>query len=815
MHARVVYLGLALAAVAALGPLGTPEATAREPVDVLLSFDTEAPGDGAALQRLALDVPATYFFLGRFAEANPDLVRRLAPGNTIGSHAHTHADLKTLRGDALVEELRLGRDVLTGLTGRPPVWFRAPFLESDVEVERTLAQLGFRYDSSDSDRWPIQSTLLSLPISSSAAADVLASDYDLIHKQKLDTAGIQAWLEARYVEREATGRPLVVLLHPQMIAPHAAALHGFVDFVRERGGRFRTFDEVVSDWTTSPAERRLGVVVDLDTLRADIAVAANQLRANGATDVYVRVGHDPAPAKGLVSALRTAGLRVHARLSLLDDPALVAADPSLAMRDAAGNPSARWLSPSSDGARAALRARLVRTVEELAVDGVILADVSYPDDQVDFSKAAVERFATMVGIEDITEARSLAERGVESWTSWRQVEIADLVADLAAVARGATGRALEVSAALSGGAMLHYVERQVVGQDMGRIAVGVDTVLLETEADPTVVERAAFLARGQVGARGLIVMPVGDVAGLPAAAEAAGRLASGIAVASAAPQLLREVGDALRRFEIVTPAAVDALVEKGPARSEVDGWPAVVVKHLPRQLSETWQVLLQSERGWWPIAFGALALLAAALLVRRWMRPLAHPTQAAAGTLQSHESGALFAELDRLADCVGDQVTGTELRLVGDVLRRFGHQRVERYRLVFLLELLEQQASRPVGDLAVLDRVAGWNGLWLRYVEQAALLQLIGLSGGVATLTAEGRRAIGKARGEGYDRRLWHWVEQMLHETLRVECPACGDGILTRWVGTSVRCGSCGASTSAEALPSAQRLRPPVPALAA
>lgn len=814
MRATLICAGLGLAAAVSLGPLGAPLAVAREPVDVLLSFDTEAPGDAAALQRLGLDVPATYFFLGRFAEANADLVRRLAVGNTIGSHAHTHADLTTLRGDALVEELRLGRDVLTRLTGRPPVWFRAPFLTSNPEVERTLAQVGFRYDSSDSDRWPVQSTLLSLPISSSLAADVLASDYDLIHKQKLDTAGIQAWLEARYVEREATGRPLVVLLHPQMIAPHGAALHGFVDFVRNRGGRFRTFDELVAHWTTPAAERRLGVIVDPDSLRADLAIEANKLRGEGVTDVYVRVGHDPSAAKGLVTALRTAGLRVHARLSILDDPSLVTVDPSVAMRDAAGNPSGRWLSPSSEAARAALRARVEKTVAELAVDGVVLADVGYPADSLDYSKEAIERFAASAGIDNVEEARSLAERGVEAWMSWRQLEIADLVADLAAAARGATTRALEVSAAVNGAAMLHYVERHAVGQDPGRIGGGVDTLLLETAADPDIVERATFLARSQLGARGLIVAPIGDAGALAAVAEAAGRHASGIAVTSPAPELLGEVRRALRRFEATAPAAVEA---PGSALSEQPAAvtaPALFVERIGRWVADA-KLVIGTERRWWPAAFGALGLFAAAALVRRWMRPVAHPAQTAAGSLQAHASGELFAEIDRLADCVGDQVTGAELRQVGDLLRRFGHQRVERYRLVFLLELLEQHASRPVGDLAVLDRVAGWNGLWLRYVEQAALLQLISLSGGVAALTVDGRRAIEKARAEGYDRRLWHWVEQMLHETLRVECPVCGDGILTRWVGTSVRCGSCGASSSAEALPSALRLRPPAPALAA
>jgi hypothetical protein len=87
-----------LLAVAAAGFVGGwPVAAEAAPVNVLLSFNVEAESDAEALDKLRLDLPATYFVTGEFAQRHPDLVRRLAVrGNTVGSYGHTRADLTTL-----------------------------------------------------------------------------------------------------------------------------------------------------------------------------------------------------------------------------------------------------------------------------------------------------------------------------------------------------------------------------------------------------------------------------------------------------------------------------------------------------------------------------------------------------------------------------------------------------------------------------------------------------------------------------------------------------------------------------------------------
>ena len=82
--------------------------------EVVLTFD-DGPGPGTTAQVLdalkAECVRATFFLIGRNAQANPELVRReIAEGHTVAHHSMTHP-YKTLRGipeAAAIEEIRRG-----------------------------------------------------------------------------------------------------------------------------------------------------------------------------------------------------------------------------------------------------------------------------------------------------------------------------------------------------------------------------------------------------------------------------------------------------------------------------------------------------------------------------------------------------------------------------------------------------------------------------------------------------------------------------------------------------------------------------------
>ena len=122
-------LRFALAAFFAFFLFGwNPVAASSSPV--LLSFDVEEAADEPALRQLNIAVPATFFITGNFALDHKALVESLAkPENTIGSHSSSHPHFKTLDENMIKEELAGSKDLLESISGKPVLWFRAPYLE--------------------------------------------------------------------------------------------------------------------------------------------------------------------------------------------------------------------------------------------------------------------------------------------------------------------------------------------------------------------------------------------------------------------------------------------------------------------------------------------------------------------------------------------------------------------------------------------------------------------------------------------------------------------------------------------------------------
>src|SRR5262249_52474930 len=87
-------------------------------------------------------VPATFFYIGRHALENPDLVQRaFNEGHEIGNHTLTHAGLGTIPGVRATFELNATRFIVASLTGRTMRYARSPFVanpdprEEDSELE--------------------------------------------------------------------------------------------------------------------------------------------------------------------------------------------------------------------------------------------------------------------------------------------------------------------------------------------------------------------------------------------------------------------------------------------------------------------------------------------------------------------------------------------------------------------------------------------------------------------------------------------------------------------------------------------------------
>jgi len=181
---------------------------------VALAF--EAGGDPAGCARtLAVlreaGAAATIFLDGRWAEANPDLVKIMAAdGHELGNHAYSHPDLTRLDDDEIARELSRTEEVALRLTGRSTKpWFRPPFQRFDDRVRRIAARGGFRClsrDALDGGSYPGPSTpeaILRRSVEQIAGGAVLT-----YHLHNLDTARVLPDIIAHL--RSAGVRPVTV-----------------------------------------------------------------------------------------------------------------------------------------------------------------------------------------------------------------------------------------------------------------------------------------------------------------------------------------------------------------------------------------------------------------------------------------------------------------------------------------------------------------------------------------------------------------------------------------------------------------------------
>jgi len=119
----------------------TPEAS-----QIALTFD-DGPNPAHTPQLLRLleryRAPASFFLVGQFARACPELVREIADrGHSIGNHTETHVNLAFLPVSRIANELRACQDNILRALGferdaaplfmRPPFGYRGPQLWSAI-----------------------------------------------------------------------------------------------------------------------------------------------------------------------------------------------------------------------------------------------------------------------------------------------------------------------------------------------------------------------------------------------------------------------------------------------------------------------------------------------------------------------------------------------------------------------------------------------------------------------------------------------------------------------------------------------------------
>jgi len=96
-------------------------------------FPVATPVLLAELRRL--DVPADFFLIGRDAQGQPAIARRMPAGaNEIGNHTLSHPEMPALLLPAQVEEVADGAVAIRRVTGAATVYFRPPHGKWDANT---------------------------------------------------------------------------------------------------------------------------------------------------------------------------------------------------------------------------------------------------------------------------------------------------------------------------------------------------------------------------------------------------------------------------------------------------------------------------------------------------------------------------------------------------------------------------------------------------------------------------------------------------------------------------------------------------------
>jgi len=138
----------------------------------MISITFEAGGDpepaSAILRTLRVaGAPATFFIDGRWAEANPGLVRQMtSDGHEIGNHGYSHHDWTELGEEEIRADLEATERVVQSLVpSLPKPWARPPYGAVDARVLQILEGAGYHAiyrDAVDGGHWPGETTVASI-----------------------------------------------------------------------------------------------------------------------------------------------------------------------------------------------------------------------------------------------------------------------------------------------------------------------------------------------------------------------------------------------------------------------------------------------------------------------------------------------------------------------------------------------------------------------------------------------------------------------------------------------------------------------------
>jgi peptidoglycan/xylan/chitin deacetylase (PgdA/CDA1 family) len=124
--------------------------TKTESKVVLLTFD-DGPKDHKTLDPLldALDkhhAKAIFFVNGYRVKEHPELLKEINDRNqVIGNHSWDHIDLKKEKAPKIKEQIETVQAIVKEITGKTPVFFRAPFASANDDVHQIAKDNGLLF----------------------------------------------------------------------------------------------------------------------------------------------------------------------------------------------------------------------------------------------------------------------------------------------------------------------------------------------------------------------------------------------------------------------------------------------------------------------------------------------------------------------------------------------------------------------------------------------------------------------------------------------------------------------------------------------
>ena len=818
----VFFVTLCLALVS--GPNSAAAAT-RASSPLLLSLDVERDSDVAALKKLNLTVPATYFVTGEFASKYPEQVRALAGKGTIGSHSHSHPNLTNLEIGAVKEDLLNSMRAIESATGKSPIWFRAPFLELNDEVLAVAREIGFVYDSSETERWVKQGILSELPISINTTGRILFSDYDIFSVYGVEDRMALDMLQENYLSRLETGRPFIFLLHPSMIVEHADVLHQFIDFVHEQGGSCLSFDQYLKR-TFKDSAVDVGIRIDPTVKGLSAQQVVKDLQELNITDAFIlardRSGKnfysaDPTwdgpvekTFRDLVHGLYQAGIRVYAELPVLMNEYAIKEYPDLAMVDGGGSASKKWISPSHPHTLSNLDQYVSELLEELPLQGIHLDAVKYPEMHADFSPMAVKQFQqdTGVGVPIDKAASLLPGNHYSEWISWRFEQIGNVI-QVAANAASKKRRDVVISASLDSDSLINFEVMESSGQNYSLLARYLDMIATVpdysiTPSVPSLVKRVLHISRTMVGEKKLFIgMPreISDIT--PTRVYDLSKMirggAEGIVFPSYHHLLETQEGKSsanINELKLVIDWFLSPVTDSISLSEEES---SIFVEQVKASLSTTENspteiagTRNQNKQGWslkvLPLsAFAIFVALTSFLLYKKIKRDSRENQQQTSTPLTPFDSKNITENVQ------ADKLTGPMVHSVALFLRRFDPVNTSRFRTGYILNLAaESEEVLTVQEiLKVTADIPGWQVLAMSYIKEAIMHNYVRIDHDRLIITPKGLQELESLKAEGFDSNQWLFIEERLHEVLHVPCPHCNYENSTHWYWTSFTCRKC------------------------